>query len=79
MRTIGLHVLTLTGIGLAIGVAGALASTGVLESLLYNVTPTDLTTFGTAGAVPIAAAIAAAAIPFRRASQLDPAAVLRAE
>jgi ABC-type antimicrobial peptide transport system permease subunit len=71
--------LSLTGIGLVIGIAGALASTGVLASLLFSVTPTDLTTFGTAAAVLIVAAIAAAVVPVRRASRLDPVTVLRAE
>jgi putative ABC transport system permease protein len=79
MRTIGMQMLALTGVGLAIGVAGALASTTVLESLLFNVTPTDLPTFGTAVTVLIVAAIAAAVVPARRASRLDPVSVLRAE
>jgi putative ABC transport system permease protein len=79
MRTVATHMLSLTGIGLVIGIAGALASTGVLASLLFSVTPTDLTTFGTAAAVLIVAAIAAAVVPVRRASRLDPVTVLRAE
>ena len=62
-----------------LGLAGAYAATRVLESLLFGVTPTDQATFVAAVAVLLVAATAAAVIPVRRASRLDPVAVLRAE
>ena len=66
-------------IGLAIGVAGAVALTRVLRTQLYEVSPTDPTTF--AGIVIILATVAAIAswLPARRASRVDPMVALRNE
>jgi putative ABC transport system permease protein len=66
-------------IGIALGLAGSIAATGVLTSLLFNVTPTDMPTFAVAVVVLLAGALAAAVVPARRASRLDPHLVLRAE
>ena len=66
-------------IGLAIGVAGAVALTRVMRTQLYEVSPTDPTTF--AGIVIILATVAAIAswVPARRASRVDPMVALRNE
>jgi ABC-type antimicrobial peptide transport system permease subunit len=69
----------MSGLGLLLGLAGALAVTRSLEALLFGVTPLDLTTFV---AVPLGfAAVAALAsyVPARRALRVDPAIALRAE
>ena len=50
-----------------------------LASLLYGVGPYDPVTFAAAVAPVVLAALAATAIPARRAARLDPMIVLRAE
>ena len=69
----------LAAIGIVIGLAGALAATNVLASLLYEVTPTDAPTFTMAAGALFGVALVAAIVPARRASRLDPNSVLRAE
>jgi putative ABC transport system permease protein len=64
-------------VGIAIGLAGAFALTRLLGTLLYDVRPTDAATFAAVTATVAAAALAACAIPARRASKLDPLAALR--
>jgi putative ABC transport system permease protein len=69
--------LALSGLGLALGIAGALALTRVLESFLWEVTTADPATFV---AVPLALGGAAALACYtaaRRALSIDPAAALR--
>ncbi len=64
------------------GVAGAgasLAVTHLLSSLLYNVKPTDLTTFAAVAAVLVAVGAIACLVPARRATQVDPMVALRCE
>jgi putative ABC transport system permease protein len=79
VRMIVRQTLLLTAVGVAIGLAGALAATEVLASLLFSVTPTDATTFAIGVGMLLTAAIVASLVPARRASRLDPVAVLRAE
>ena len=69
----------LTGLGLLIGVVGALAASRVLSSFLYGVGATDPVTY--AGVAVLLAACAALAcwIPARRAASIDPMRALRAE
>jgi putative ABC transport system permease protein len=66
-------------IGVAIGIAGALAVSRFLESLVYGVGTTDALTFVTVGLVLLAVAALAAYIPARRATRVDPLIALRAE
>lgn len=66
-------------IGVAIGIAGAVALTRVLSSLLYDVTPTDPLTLATVSALLIAIALLASYIPARRAARIDPMVALRYE
>jgi putative ABC transport system permease protein len=65
--------------GLALGLAGALALTRVLSSLLYGVGARDPLTFVVVPAVLLLVALAACWMPARRAMRVDPLAALRAE
>jgi putative ABC transport system permease protein len=73
------HGLTLTGIGLAIGVAASFATARFLKTVLYGVTTTDPTTLATVGVMLTIVALAACFIPACRASRVDPIVVLREE
>jgi putative ABC transport system permease protein len=67
----------MVALGLALGVAGSLAVTGVLKSLLVDVSRLDPITIG--GVVVVLAVVAAGAayLPARRASAVDPMVALR--
>jgi putative ABC transport system permease protein len=63
--------------GTVVGVAGALALTRVLESLLFGVSAADPTTFIAVVALVVVAGLLACYLPARRAAQIDPVAALR--
>jgi putative ABC transport system permease protein len=67
----------LVGIGIAIGIAAALALGRVLASQLYNVAPTDPLAFFCAIAFLSATALLAIYIPARRAMRVPPMTALR--
>jgi putative ABC transport system permease protein len=66
-------------IGVAIGVTAALLLTRSMESLLFEVTPSDPLTFVTTSVALAAVALSACALPAIRAARSDPAAALRQE
>jgi predicted permease len=66
-------------VGLGLGLAGAFALSGVLRSLLVQVTPGDPATFLAVSAVLTVVTIAACLLPVRRATKIDPLAALREE
>jgi len=70
---------TLTGVGVALGVAGALASSRVLAGFLYGVTPTDAAVFVSVPAVLAIVALGACVVPALRAARVDPVTALRSE
>jgi putative ABC transport system permease protein len=65
--------------GLAIGALAAVALTRTLGALLYHVSPTDPLVFAAAITTVSLVALLASYLPARRASQLDPIAILRHE
>ena len=66
-------------IGTAVGCAGALAAGRWVAPLLFNESPRDPVVFGAVAATLVMVAVAAAAIPARRASLVDPVIALREE
>jgi putative ABC transport system permease protein len=67
------------GIGLAIGIVGALLSTRVLSSFLFEVTTTDPATFFGVSLFLVLVALLAVYVPARRAARVDPLTALRSE
>jgi putative ABC transport system permease protein len=65
--------------GVALGALGAAGLTRFLEPVLFGVSPTDLATFAGMIALLLAVAAAAAWVPARRATLIDPARSLRGE
>ena len=71
--------LTLTAIGLSIGLAGAAASARYLQSMLFGIDPLDLGTFVEAAVAFTAVTTLASYLPARRATAIDPVVALRQE
>jgi putative ABC transport system permease protein len=71
--------LIVTGAGILVGLAGALAGSRLLTSMLYGTTPSDPATLGGVAVLLCLIATLAAYIPAHRASRIDPATALRAE
>ena len=79
VRTSLQSILLLVIAGIATGLAGALATSRLLSSFLYGVSPTDPLTVGMAAVGFTAIALLAGAIPARRATRIDPIQTLREE
>jgi predicted permease len=69
--------LTLSFLGLLAGSGAALGVTGLIAGALYGVTPTDATSFVTAGSMVFAITLIATYLPTRRAARVDPLIALR--
>ncbi|HUR95396.1 MAG TPA: ABC transporter permease [Gemmatimonadales bacterium] len=79
LRLIVGHAAALTGVGLALGLSGALLLSRFLGELLYQISPTDPPTIAGGVIVLSLVALAAAVFPALRAARTDPAVALRAE
>jgi putative ABC transport system permease protein len=71
--------IALTGAGLLCGVALSLEGGSTLEDFLFGVTPFDPAIYAAISALLVAVALFACWIPARRATRLDPLAILRGE
>jgi len=73
--------LVLSSIGIVVGLAAALALTGVMEkaSMLVSIKPTDPATYASIAALFLAIAMIACWVPARRAAGVQPTQALREE
>jgi predicted permease len=71
--------LRLTGIGIVLGIGGALAATQLLRGFLFGITATDPLTFIAVPFVLLVVALVACWLPARRAARVDPMVALRHE
>ena len=71
--------MTLVMAGLVVGMISALALTGMMKSLLFQVEPNDPVTFAGVSAVLGTVALMACYVPARRALRIDPLRALRSE
>jgi len=79
LRWIGARAISLAGIGVAAGLAGAWWATALLRSLLFQVQPRDPLTFAGAAALVMLVSVIAVAVPVRKAMSVDPVIALRHE
>jgi putative ABC transport system permease protein len=66
-------------VGLGAGIVGALATSRLLQGLLFGVAPNDPATLGAVALIIAAVGVAACWLPAARAARVDPAVALRAE
>ena len=71
--------MTLTGLGVAIGLAGAAAASQAIVAMLFGVSRLDPVTYLGVIALLAGVAVIACAVPAWRAARVDPASTLRAE
>jgi putative ABC transport system permease protein len=79
LRLIVRQGMTVASIGALAGIAGALALTRAMATLLYGVRPTDPATFVAVPALLAIVALAACYLPARRAAKIDPMVSLRSD
>jgi predicted permease len=77
-RMVVRQALAVVAVGMVLGVAGALALTGLMSAILFGVDPLDPLTFAVVSLLLLAVAALASSLPARRAAGIDPASALRA-
>jgi predicted permease len=73
------RVVALVAVGLAVGLVGAVALAGLMESLLFGVAARDLETYAAVAALLLLVSIGAGMLPARRITRIDPTTALRQE
>jgi ABC-type antimicrobial peptide transport system permease subunit len=76
---VGRRGLAMAGLGVVLGLAGALALTRLLSGLLYDVRPHDPATLAGVSVLLLAVALGSSAVPAGRAARVDPMKALREE
>jgi predicted permease len=79
LRLVVKNGMTLSLIGVAIGLAAAVAFTRIMATLLFEITPTDAVTYVAVSVGLLLVALLACYIPARRATKVDPLVALRYE
>lgn len=79
LKLIIMEGMILVVIGLAVGLVGAFASTRLIATLLYEVSPTDSATFVATSMLLIGTTLVGSYIPARKATKVDPMTALRYE
>ena len=79
LRMVLSYGMKLAGIGAVVGLAGALAATRVMRTLLYETSPTDPVTFAVVVLLLASIALLACIVPALRATRTDPLIALRYE
>jgi predicted permease len=79
LRLVAARGLALAGLGLVLGLGGAFAAAGALDSLLFGITARDPASFVASGALLVAVAAGASLLPAWRATRVPPVEALRSE
>ncbi len=79
LRMVLVEGLALVGVGLLLGLLAALALSGAMARLLYEVRPTDAATLTSITLLTVIVALLASLVPAVRAVRVDPVTALRAE
>ncbi len=79
VRMVMKETMLLVAIGMAIGLGAAMATTRLISSLLFDLSPNDPATIAAAGLLMAVVAAFAGYFPARRASRVDPMTALRCE
>jgi ABC-type antimicrobial peptide transport system permease subunit len=66
-------------IGVAIGIAGALVLARLVQTMLFEVAPSDPTSYAVTAILLLAIAAVACYVPARRAMRVDPLVAMQAE
>jgi ABC-type antimicrobial peptide transport system permease subunit len=78
-RMILRHGLSVTAMGIALGIGVAIVATRVMSAFLFGVGPIDPVTYAVVSGTLVAVALLATYLPARRASRIDPIVALRAD
>jgi ABC-type antimicrobial peptide transport system permease subunit len=71
--------MALVSLGALVGIAAAYASSRLIATMLFGLSPTDPLTYGSVALALVAVGLVASLVPARRASRVEPTIALRAE